>query len=129
MTIEVNHNAIAMCTLFLNGVLPEHWSHNNPIDIIGDAKPERYQAALEVIEKKKFFDFLFLILTPQTMAEPDVVAKMLVKFHKKTGIPCFGSFIGGQMIESARKILKEENILNFHEPEYGAEVISKMVLK
>ena len=31
-----------------NDVLPAVWSHNNPVDIIGDAEPARYAQALEI---------------------------------------------------------------------------------
>ena len=113
----------------LNKILPNYWSKQNPIDIIGDATPERYRKVLKILEKGKFYDFLFLALTPQTMANPKEVAKLLVKFHKKTKIPCFGCFMGGDTVKRAKKILKENNILDFKEPSYGIEVISKMVRK
>jgi acetyltransferase len=113
----------------LNKVLPAHWSHGNPVDIIGDARPERYKAALDKIAKERFYDFVLLILTPQTMSRPDEVAKILVEFHKKTKTPCFGCFMGGDAIRGAKKILKDNFIVNFKEPEYGAELISKMVRK
>ena len=35
----------------LNAFLPEHWSHNNPIDIIGDADANRYPRAVEIAAK------------------------------------------------------------------------------
>jgi len=113
----------------LNKSLPIYWSKRNPIDIIGDATPERYKNVLKIIEKEKFYDFLFLALTPQTMANPEEVARLLVKFHKKTKIPCFGCFMGGNTVKRAKKILKENNLLNFKEPSYGIEVVSKMVKK
>jgi acetyltransferase len=113
----------------LSMVLPTYWSKNNPIDVIGDATPQRYLKAMNIIEKEKFFDFVFFALTPQTMTEPAKVAKLLVNFHKKTKIPCFGCFMGGDAVKEAKKVLKENNILNFKEPEYGAVVIAKMVNK
>ncbi|MCD6576148.1 MAG: CoA-binding protein [Nanoarchaeota archaeon] len=111
----------------LNKVLPIHWSKRNPIDVIGDATPKRYKEVLKILEKERFYDFVFFALTPQTMTEPEEVAKLLVKFHKKTKIPVFGCFMGGDAIRKAKKTLKENGILNFKEPSYGVEVISKMV--
>jgi acetyltransferase len=111
----------------LDKFLPGHWSHNNPIDIIGDALPERYSQTLEAVKGHKFYDFIMLILTPQEMSEPADVAKILVNFHKKTGIPCFGCMMGGKRVEQAKTILKDAGLLNFEEPEQGAGVISRMI--
>ncbi len=111
----------------LNKILPLHWSKRNPIDIIGDAKPERYKKTLNVLSKEKFYDFILLALTPQTMTQPEEVAKILVNFHKKTKVPVFGCFMGGDAVKKAKKILKENGILNFKEPEYGIKVIARMI--
>ncbi|MBI3988365.1 MAG: CoA-binding protein, partial [candidate division NC10 bacterium] len=54
----------------LNQLLPAHWSHNNPIDILGDAGPERYAKALEIAAKDPNSDGLLVILTPQAMTDP-----------------------------------------------------------
>jgi acetyl coenzyme A synthetase (ADP forming)-like protein len=109
----------------LNKKLPLPWSHNNPVDVIGDALPERYEAVLKTVEKEKFYDFVFLILTPQTMTGPEKVAEILVEFHKRTKVPCFGCFMGGKSVDKAKSILNKNHILNFEEPEYGALVIGK----
>src|SRR5262245_18942153 len=47
----------------LNGILPKHWSHNNPIDILGDAGPDRYAKSLEIAAKDANSDGLLVILT------------------------------------------------------------------
>ena len=54
----------------LDGFLPPHWSHNNPIDILGDAEPERYAKALEIASKDPNSDGLLVILAPQGMTDP-----------------------------------------------------------
>ena len=48
----------------LDKVLPAAWSHNNPVDILGDASPERYKEALQICLKDKNTDAILLILTP-----------------------------------------------------------------
>ena len=35
----------------LNKILPPHWSHGNPVDILGDAGPDRYGRALDLVLK------------------------------------------------------------------------------
>jgi acetyltransferase len=49
---------------------PPAWSHNNPVDILGDAGPERYAKALEIAAKDPNSDGLLVILTPQAMTDP-----------------------------------------------------------
>jgi acetyltransferase len=110
----------------LNKKMPAEWSHNNPIDIVGDALPERYKAVLDIVEKESFYDFIFLILTPQTMTEPDKVAQVLVEFHNRTKKQCFACVMGGRSVDKAKNILNKNSILNFEEPEYGSEVISRI---
>jgi len=111
---------------YISKKLPPEWSHNNPVDVVGDALPERYEAVLNIAEKEHFYDLIFLILTPQTMTDPDKVAQVFVDFRKRTKKPCFACFMGGRSVDKAKNILSKNGILNFEEPEYGAEVISKI---
>ncbi len=50
--------------------LPPHWSHNNPVDILGDAEPQRYAKSLEIAAKDPHIDGMMVILTPQGMTNP-----------------------------------------------------------
>jgi len=113
----------------LNKILPKHWSHGNPIDIVGDALPERYKKTLKIVEKENFFDLIFVIVTPQSMTNPSEVAKIITRVNKKTKYPIFCCFMGGYAVSEARRIVKKNGILNFLEPGYAADVISKMVIK
>ena len=61
----------------LNQVLPATWSHNNPIDVIGDASPERYAKAVEIAAKDPNSDGLLVVLTPQSMTDPTQTAEHL----------------------------------------------------
>src|SRR2546425_1550671 len=61
----------------LNQILPTHWSHGNPVDILGDAEPERYAKALEIAAQDPNSDGLLVILTPQAMTEPTLTAEQL----------------------------------------------------
>src|SRR5574339_299667 len=60
-----------------NSFLPASWSHNNPVDIIGDASPERYAKALETAAKDENTDGMLVILTPQAMTDPTKTAEIL----------------------------------------------------
>jgi len=109
----------------LNGVLPLGWSKNNPIDIIGDATPDRYETTLKIVSKyKKDFDFIFLILTPQAMTYPEKVAEVITKFKDIKIITCF---MGGNKVKEAKKILENNKNINFEEPEDAAIIIKKAI--
>ncbi|MCX6624130.1 MAG: CoA-binding protein, partial [Acidobacteria bacterium] len=60
-----------------NELLPSAWSHNNPIDILGDAQPELYAKALEIAARDTNSDGMLVILTPQAMTDPTQTAEAL----------------------------------------------------
>jgi len=101
----------------LNAVLPAVWSHNNPIDIIGDAPPERYAKALEVAAADPETDGLLVILTPQAMTDPTETAKALVKYARIEGKPVLASWMGGEDVAEGARILREAGIPTFAYPD------------
>jgi acetyltransferase len=101
----------------LNAVLPSVWSHNNPIDIIGDAPPERYAKALEVAAADPETDGLLVILTPQAMTDPTATARALVKHAHIEGKPVLASWMGGSDVEEGARILREAGIPTFAYPD------------
>ena len=101
----------------LNAVLPAVWSHNNPIDIIGDAPPDRYAKALEIAAADPETDGLLVILTPQAMTDPTATAKALVKHARIEGKPVLASWMGGADVEEGARILREAGIPTFAYPD------------
>ena len=100
----------------LRSVLPPGASAENPIDILGDAPPERYKAVLEILSQNlKNYSFLIL-LTPQNQSNPTVVAKILGRYRKKIG-SMSTSFVGGTKIKPALQELDRLKIPNFESPE------------
>lgn len=107
----------------LNQVLPENWSRNNPIDIIGDASSKRYIDTLSILEKDSTIDTIIVVLTPQYMSEPEKTAKVLLKIKK----PIFALFLGGQQIKQARLFMNQFGIINFTEPKELCEALGKIL--
>ncbi|MEW8031431.1 MAG: bifunctional acetate--CoA ligase family protein/GNAT family N-acetyltransferase [Candidatus Thiodiazotropha endolucinida] len=108
----------------LNKVLPDVWSHGNPVDIIGDAPPERYRAAVDICLNDPGVDGTIVILTPQAMTEPEEVARALIDLadsHKK---PILTSWMGGKQIESARKLFKDARLPSFRTLENAVDAFS-----
>ena len=63
-----------------NQLLPPHWSRGNPVDILGDAGPEKYARAIEIAAKDPNCDGVMVILTPQAMTDPTGTAEQIKKF-------------------------------------------------
>ncbi|HSW41709.1 MAG TPA: bifunctional acetate--CoA ligase family protein/GNAT family N-acetyltransferase [Patescibacteria group bacterium] len=108
----------------LNTFLPGPWSHNNPIDIIGDAAPDRYARALEVAARDGGSDGLLVILTPQAMTDPTATARELVRFARIPGKPVLASWMGGEDVAAGTAILREAGIPTFDYPDDAAKVFN-----
>lgn len=104
-----------------NSFLPEAWSHNNPVDILGDAEPERYAKALEIASKDVNTDGMLVILTPQGMTDSTGVAQRLAPYANSTGKPVLASWMGGDMIAEGEKVLKHAGIPVFPFPDAAAQ--------
>ncbi|MBK5103098.1 MAG: acetate--CoA ligase family protein, partial [Burkholderiales bacterium] len=110
----------------LNKVLPSHWSHGNPIDILGDADPERYAQALEIASKDPNSDGLLVALTPQAMTDPTETARRLTAFAVTRGKPVLASWMGGKDIVAGEAILNQANIPTFGYPDTAARTFTLM---
>ncbi len=109
-----------------NELLPSAWSHNNPIDILGDAEPERYAKALEIAARDPNSDGMLVILTPQAMTDPTQTAEALKAYAKIEGKPVLASWMGGPMVAAGETILNRYNIPTFAYPDTAAKMFMNM---
>ncbi len=110
----------------LDEFLPAHWSHNNPIDILGDADAERYAHALDIAAKDPNSDGLLVILAPQGMADPAQVAESLKVYAKNHGKPVLASWMGGKSVAAGDAILNSAGIPTFAYPDTAARAFTYM---
>jgi len=110
----------------LNKVLPPHWSHGNPIDILGDADPERYAQALAIVAKDANSDGLLVALTPQAMTDPTETARRMIPFAVTRGKPVLASWMGGKDVVAGEAILNQANIPTFGYPDTAARTFTLM---
>ncbi len=101
----------------LNAILPPVWSHNNPIDVIGDAPPELYARTLDIVAADPGTDGILVILTPQAMTDPTATARQLVRFARIEGKPIFASWMGGVEVAEGAAILRQAGIPTFAYPD------------
>ena len=110
----------------LNGVLPPFWSHGNPIDILGDAPPERYAKALEIVLKDRGVDGVLVVLTPQAMTDPTGVARQVIQVAKQSTKPILAAWMGGESVTEGIETLNRMGIPTYSTPEQAAKTFSHM---
>ena len=110
----------------LDAILPPHWSHGNPLDVLGDAGPDRFAAALEIAAADPGSDGMLLILTPQGMTDPAAVAERLAKMPRPKDTPILASWMGGASVEKGRAILRAAGIPVFRYPDSAAKRFQTM---
>jgi acetyltransferase len=110
----------------LNEFLPSHWSHNNPIDILGDADPDRYARALEVASEDSDSDGLLVVLAPQGMTDPAQIAERLKPYAVGRGKPLLASWMGGNSVAAGEAALNAAGIPTFSYPDTAARAFTYM---
>jgi len=108
----------------LNQVLPANWSHQNPVDIIGDATPERYHATLDILSKDENVDGLLTILIPVSMAHPSKVAKQVIQDAKQSDKPILACWMGEKHVKLSWKLFEKNKIPYFDTPEKAVRAFS-----
>ncbi|HEX5850168.1 MAG TPA: bifunctional acetate--CoA ligase family protein/GNAT family N-acetyltransferase [Rubrobacter sp.] len=110
----------------LNGFLPDPWSHGNPIDVLGDADPERYTETLRTAADDPEGDGLLVILTPQDMTDPTATAERLAPYAQGTRKPVLASWMGGPAVAAGDSILNGAGIPTFDYPDAAARAFTNM---
>jgi acetyltransferase len=109
-----------------NTFLPSAWSHANPVDILGDAEPERYAKALEVAASDPETDGILVIMTPQGMTDPTSIAENLKPYANSLGKPFLASWMGGTMVAYGEEILNRAGIPTFEYPDAACAAFNYM---
>jgi acetyltransferase len=109
-----------------NKILPDAWSHNNPVDILGDAEPERYSKSLEIAAQDENIDGMLVIMTPQGMTDPTRIAENLKPYAQSLGKPVLASWMGGTQVTAGEEILNRAGIPTFPFPDAAAQAFNYM---
>jgi acetyltransferase len=111
----------------LNRILPANWSGANPVDIIGDADPDRYEAALDIIAEDKNTDAVLVMNCPTALTSSAGVAlamsKGIEKLRQNNKI-MIAAWLGGDATQPGRDILSSENIPVYETPEDAVQGFS-----
>ncbi len=111
----------------LNSFLPAAWSHNNPVDVLGDAPPERFAKAVEVVLKDREVDAVLVILTPQAMTDPTGTARAVADAVKDAKKPVLTAWMGGRVVNEGVQVLSSRGIPAYSTPEQAVRAFMHLV--
>jgi len=107
--------------------LPEAASTGNPIDILGDALPDRYAVAVECALRDPNVHSLIVLLTPQAMTDALTTAKHVVDLSRKySDKPVISVFMGGDWVADASEHLKDNGVPCYNFPEKGIKTLDAL---
>ena len=100
----------------LDKVLPASWSHGNPADIIGDAPPERYAAAMRAVLAAKEADAILVMHAPTATASSTAAAQAVIDVARETKAPVLANWVGQEAVAPARKMLRDAGVPTYDTP-------------
>lgn len=120
---ELSEDSVAR----LDTVLPSTWSRGNPIDIIGDATPERYEAALKVVLEDPGTDAVLVMNTPTAIGDSTEAARSVVDQLAGNHLPVLTCWLGSDSTSPARRLFAERGIPSYDTPGEAARAFMHMV--
>ncbi len=113
-------------TASLRASLPAAANLKNPVDVIGDARADRYTAALEAVLADPNVDQALVILTPQSMTDIDAIARGICRIHEQAAKPIACSFMGAADVHSGVRLLQAAHIPHYILPEWAGDAMASV---
>ncbi|MFH1401720.1 MAG: acetate--CoA ligase alpha subunit [Parcubacteria group bacterium] len=110
----------------LRAGLPITANFLNPVDVIGDATPDRYKLALEAVLGDINVDGVLVILTPQAITDVENTARAVIDTASNYEKPILSSFMGGPTVDKGIKDLMKSRIPNYAFPERAVDSFKAM---
>jgi acetyltransferase len=111
----------------LNETMPPFWSHRNPVDVLGDARPKRVAKAVEIVLADPGVDAVLVILTPQAMTNPTATAKTVGDLAATSAKPILAAWLGGASMREGVRILNDLGIATYATPEQAVRAFMTLV--
>ncbi|HOP67100.1 MAG TPA: acetate--CoA ligase family protein [Methanoregulaceae archaeon] len=110
----------------LNAFLPAIWSHNNPMDIIGDGGADRYARVFDIlIDHQDVWDIAIVIAVPSALLDSSHLGQEIVRFSRHTEKMVVGCLLGGDSMKSGVGILRENKIPNYSDIESAFRAVGR----
>lgn len=110
----------------LRNILPKAASVENPIDLLGDAKADRYEDTLDILSQEPGVDAFLIIVTPQSMTEAEKTAQTIIRMKTASHKPVIAVFSGASRLERGVELLEQASVTVFRYPEEAAQALGYM---
>ncbi len=110
----------------LKAGLPSTANVKNPVDVLGDANPDRFRFALEIVLKDPNVDGVIYLVTPQSVTDPEGTANVAIELATKSEKPVLCSFFGGTRFEGAERLLAEKRVPNYLYPKRAVKSMKRL---
>lgn len=108
--------------------LPPEGNFYNPVDVLGDAKTDRYSFALEKVLQDENTDNVIVLLCPTAVTEAELTAKTIIELKEKyPEKPVFAAYMGGETLKESSQILSKAGVPCFTFPEPAISSIKGLV--
>lgn len=107
-------------------LLPPTAALENPVDLIGDAKEDRYESAIRIVLEDDSVDGAVIICTPTVFTDLEAIARTIQETVPRYGKPVTVCFMGTEDVEKATRILEEAGIPHYVFPEIAAKVMARL---
>lgn len=106
--------------------LPSHWSHANPVDVLGDACPDRFAECVGLVADAPECDGLLVILTPQAMTDPAETARKIANRVAGCEKPILASWMGAAQVAAGIDLLNHAGVPTFDYPDSATRAFQYM---
>jgi acetyl coenzyme A synthetase (ADP forming)-like protein len=110
----------------LKNGLPESASVKNPVDVLGDASPDRCAFAIDIVLKDPNVDGIIYLVTPQSVTDLKGCAKVAANYAIESEKPVLCSFFGGTRCADAERVLDEEKVPNYLYPTTAVKTLKAL---
>lgn len=111
----------------LNATLPKFWSHGNPVDVLGDASPERYGTALKILLADPNVDAVLAVLAPQAVTDPTTTARLVSEIANEAGKPVLAAWMGGRLMREGVQLLNRAGVPTYATPDQAVQAFMHLV--
>jgi len=111
----------------LNQTLPEFWSHGNPVDLLDAAGPDRYAAALAIVQQDPGVDAILVICATQPSVDSRTVAEVVVQAAEHSRKPLFAAWMGGARARKDMRYLNHAGVPAHATPEQAIRAFMHLV--
>ncbi len=110
----------------LKDALPPGWAGSNPIDLMADATPERYAAALETVAADPAVDVTLTFNCPAGVSDSEAIARKVAEISENgriRGKPALTSWLGGATARESRAVLRGAGLASYDTPGAAADAV------